>query len=113
MDLLPASFPSYMELHKDCLSRFIHSNPSTIENNIQEIIALEYDIPKQENERRLEPLNKALISLVKLWNPQFEKNGLRMAQILIAAGADPCKEAIFFEINCWGKDESRGSENEL
>ena len=101
------------EEHKTCLLKFMHSSPSTIENNIQEIIAFTEKKPIEKDSRIQEPLNKVLATLATLWDSQFEKSGLKLAHILIAAGADPCAQIIVNERNYWRKESSAsGAEGE-
>jgi hypothetical protein len=107
MDLLPENFLPAAEPHKRCLLKFIDSDPLTITNNMRELFALVANQPFKKDPGIQEPLNKALSVLITFWSPEFEANGLKMAQILVEAGADPRASVCINENNSWGVRSSQ------
>lgn len=100
MDLLPQSFSTASE----ALDKFVNSNPKTVEINLKnliEIIISPQDLAKDSIEK--ESLNKALAVLTNFWDQRLEIRGLKLARILMEAGADPYAQLYFTEVNYWAR----------
>ena len=98
-------------LHKSLLIKFMDSDDFDIEH-VNGLFAAR---PIENGMAIQELLTKALAKLVMFWNSdepefeKFEKNGLRLAQNLLKAGADPRAQATFEERIYWDKKSTNTS----
>jgi len=106
----PENFIEVKEVHKARLIAFTESDTTTIENNIKEMIVFLAKKPFQEDQIIQEPLNKALATLVMLWDHRIEKSGLELVRIFMEAGADPKAPCIFTEKYSWGVPDTSNKE---